>query len=100
VSGTSSDRHASAALRPGFWAAWVLVVVALGALAAWGWVALVPGFLRNPDIPYMERVLSPILYTFLLLLMGAGGAVLAAAAFLFWERRLRARVTRATDPHD
>ncbi len=81
-------------LRPALRLGWAVVsVVGLGVMV-WAWIAFVPGFVANPEIPYMERVLSPILYTFLMLLMGAGGVLLALAGFRALDRWLRHGSTR------
>ena len=81
-------------MHPALRLGWVFVsMVALG-LVVWAWIAFVPGFVASPEIPYMERVLSPILYTFLILLMWAGGVLLALAGFSALDRRLRHRSAR------
>lgn len=76
-------------LRPVLRVGWVVVSAVILGLALWAWILTVPAVAANPHIPYMERVLSPILTTFLLLLTGGGGVLVAYGGFRALDRRLR-----------
>ncbi len=75
----------------------LLVSTAIAGLALWSWLVAVPGALGNAGLSYMERVLSQVLMTFLLLLIGAGGVLVALGGFRALERRLARRSDHESD---
>ncbi len=73
-------------MRPALRAVFTVISLAIMGLTCWVWIMAVPGPLGAAGHGYMERVLSQILMTFLLLLVGAGSVLLTLAGFRALER--------------